>query len=384
LIIHCSSTAMRRDPFLPGDLTPRSRRSGRPRVVLLVAALAGSLGSATVVGFSLRGDAPSASGKAADAAAHRAAAVAPRSYDGMLEPTPSWSLEALAFVQNPLLAAEFSSPARPEGATEPRATLPREEQPPPPPDPKTARSIQTPPLPVPRPADLRGPSAPGPSQTVDRAISRPKRTAAVPVAPEDNRSFFEKLFGVQRAQGPALGYAALGSGAPNEAPQTRTSPSLDLGAATAVYDISARTLTLPNRERLEAHSGLGDKLDDPRFVHVRMRGATPPGTYDLTEREQPFHGVRALRLNPVGGSGAVHGRTGLLAHTYLLGPKGDSNGCVSIRDYDRFLQAYLRGEVKRLVVVPGRGGDGLPGIASPSNSSGGGPRRLSALHTGDM
>jgi hypothetical protein len=53
----------------------------------------------------------------------------------------------------------------------------------------------------------------------------------------------------------------------------------------------------------------------------------------------------------VGGSGAIYGRAGLLAHTYMLGPKGDSNGCVSFRNYDRFLQAYRRGEVRRLIVV---------------------------------
>jgi len=35
----------------------------------------------------------------------------------------------------------------------------------------------------------------------------------------------------------------------------------------------------------------------------------------------------------------------------MLGPNGDSNGCVSFRNYDAFLQAYLRGEVKRLAVV---------------------------------
>ena len=61
-------------------------------------------------------------------------------------------------------------------------------------------------------------------------------------------------------------------------------------------------------------------MDDPRNVHLKMRGATPPGTYDLTEREALFHGVRAIRLNPVGGSGAIHGRVGLLAHTSMLGP----------------------------------------------------------------
>ncbi|RZK88721.1 MAG: DUF2778 domain-containing protein, partial [Methylobacterium sp.] len=118
--------------------------------------------------------------------------------------------------------------------------------------------------------------------------------------------------------------------------------------------------------KLEAHSGLGEMMDDPRNVHVRMRGATPPGTYDLTEREDLFHGVRAIRLTPVGGTAAVYGRVGLLAHTYMLGPTGASNGCVSFKDYQAFLQAYLRGEVQRLVVVPGRGQDAPPSVAQQS------------------
>ena len=82
-----------------------------------------------------------------------------------------------------------------------------------------------------------------------------------------------------------------------------------------------------------------------------MRGATPPHLYTLTPREALFHGVEALRLNPVGGGGAIYGRAGLLAHTFMLGPNGDSNGCVSFRDYSAFLQAYKRGEVRRLAVV---------------------------------
>src|SRR5262249_10748308 len=54
---------------------------------------------------------------------------------------------------------------------------------------------------------------------------------------------------------------------------------------TAIYDITARVVYLPNGERLEAHSGLGQLMDDPRYVHRRMVGATPPGTYKLTLRE---------------------------------------------------------------------------------------------------
>ncbi|MFY9832656.1 MAG: tlde1 domain-containing protein, partial [Methylocystis sp.] len=70
---------------------------------------------------------------------------------------------------------------------------------------------------------------------------------------------------------------------------------------TAVYDISAHTVYLPNGTTLEAHSGLGDRLDDPRHVRERMRGPTPADVYELALREQLFHGVQALRLKPVGG-----------------------------------------------------------------------------------
>ncbi len=102
--------------------------------------------------------------------------------------------------------------------------------------------------------------------------------------------------------------------------------------------------------RLEAHSGLGDRIDDPRFVDERDHGATPPGVYQLTLRESLFHGVQALRLNPIGG-GFTFNRVGLLAHPYMLGPNGDSNGCVSFKTYDVFLRAFQSGEVKRLAVV---------------------------------
>ena len=135
--------------------------------------------------------------------------------------------------------------------------------------------------------------------------SRRAKMAAEPPTPADTRSFFDKLFGVQSSAGPALAYAAPESSPQNLAPGVKLSPAPSTaGPGTALYDISARIVYMPNGERLEAHSGLGDKIDDPRFVHVRMSGAT----------------------------------------------------------YDKFLRAYLRGEVKRLVVVAGRGQDGPPGI----------------------
>ena len=127
--------------------------------------------------------------------------------------------------------------------------------------------------------------------------------------------------------------------------------ALGYDSFTAVYDISARAVYLPGGGTLEAHSGLGSKIDNPDHVGERMVGATPPGTYELKPREKLFHGVKALRMLPVDSESTL-GRTGLLLHSYMLGPNGDSNGCVSIKNYERFLKAYEDGAVTRLVVVP--------------------------------
>jgi hypothetical protein len=91
-------------------------------------------------------------------------------------------------------------------------------------------------------------------------------------------------------------------------------------------------------------------MDDARYVHLKRLGPTPPNSYKLVMREEPFHGVRAIRLVPVG-DGNMFGRDGLLAHSYMLGPNGQSNGCVSFSDYPAFLDAYQRGELDRLIVV---------------------------------
>jgi hypothetical protein len=119
---------------------------------------------------------------------------------------------------------------------------------------------------------------------------------------------------------------------------------------TAIYDITAQAVYLPNGEKLEAHSGLGSYMDNPRHVHLRMRGSTPPNTYTLKLREKLFHGVQAIRMTPVN-EDAMFGRDGILAHSYLLGPNGQSHGCVSFRDYPRFLRAFMNGEIDRIVVV---------------------------------
>jgi Protein of unknown function (DUF2778) len=119
---------------------------------------------------------------------------------------------------------------------------------------------------------------------------------------------------------------------------------------TAVYDISARVVYMPNGAKLEAHSGFGNLMDDPGHVSERNVGATPPNVYDLKPRERLFHGVPALRMIPADNKG-LFGRSGLLAHSYMMGPNGDSNGCVSFKNYEKFLKAFQNGEIKRLAVV---------------------------------
>ncbi|MGF9763264.1 tlde1 domain-containing protein [Microvirga sp. 0TCS3.31] len=285
----------------------------------------------------------------------------------LINPNPTLKPGALAFKQDAPLQPGFRSSVQREVRVAPSQPLPD----PAPPVELAQALAPTPalmPLPVPRPADLRAPRPPNSSQVASAPPAMTPRMPAAPTAaPADNRNFFEKLFGVRPASPPdaALSYAALDRGTGSIAPTARFGSTPDLASGgTAVYDIVAQTVYMPNGEKLEAHSGLGDMMDNPRHVNVRMRGSTPPGTYILTEREALFHGVRAIRLNPVGGSGAIYGRDGILAHTYLLGPRGDSNGCVSFKDYDKFLQAYLRGEVRRLIVTAGRGQDLVPPIAS--------------------
>ncbi|MCP3408150.1 DUF2778 domain-containing protein [Bradyrhizobium sp. CCGB01] len=176
----------------------------------------------------------------------------------------------------------------------------------------------------------------------------------------DNRNFFEKF----------TDKIKLASLTPDSGLFTAKAPdlaALGYDSRTAVYDIKAKALYLPSGVALEAHSGMGALMDDPDHVDQRMVGATPPATYDLKPREKLFHGIRALRLTPTDGTSAL-GRVGLLTHSYMLGPRGDSNGCVSIKDYDRFLKAWDNGEFNRLVVVPSLSGSAIAAQRASTDS----------------
>jgi hypothetical protein len=87
-------------------------------------------------------------------------------------------------------------------------------------------------------------------------------------------------------------------------------------------------------------------------------------------RESRFHGVEAIRLTPVNGKNP-YGRNGLLAHTEMLrGRPEQSNGCVAFKDYERFLKAFKRGKITRMIVVPGKSRHSLPGTAVADAGSG--------------
>ena len=212
-------------------------------------------------------------------------------------------------------------------------------------------ALNVPPSPS-RPADAKPAKSAGMSI---RDMAQRAKNAVLSIATNEKMSITEKLWGKEpSSRGSLLSYASAdasvtGSIGREQNPVLGGSPPYDRD--TAVYDISAHMVYLPDGSKLEAHSGLGSELDDPRSARIRMRGVTPPHIYELKPREALFHGVPALRLNPIGGEETIYGRSGLLAHTFMLGPNGDSNGCVSFRDYNAFLNAYRNQGIKKLAVV---------------------------------
>ena len=285
-------------------------------------------------------------------------------------PSPTAAPRAEANPYGDLVTSGFGSSSRFASAESSVPTPPV-----PPADLRLSQDAAGVPLPPRRPSALaRQDDEPAPA-VVARLEPRVSAPAAVPAAPSAP-GLLEKLFGgvssAPKTPETRLAYAppppvsgagvssALGNrgglGSPNgfggflsNLNIGSSNPTSRYGERVAVYDISAHVVYMPDGTRIEAHSGLGEARDDPNKVNERMRGPTPPATYALTPREGSFHGVDALRLTPIDGN--VFGRAGLLAHTYMLGAEGDSNGCISFRDYDAFLRAYRNGQVSKVVVV---------------------------------
>jgi hypothetical protein len=331
--------------YTSGDVQVLGSRSDRPQRLMGSAAMACvAFACSWTLAVNLAGpraDAIDVSGTVPDPIAH----TAPRG-DRLVVAAPSplrgsrviSKSEALLFDPRFAMGASSqsfaaSAPAQPGGWSAPPAQLALE----------TARDNESAPteqiaqnaVPLPQPAP----------QTRTAAL-RDGAHRVVADAVADTRSIWDKLFG-KPASALTLAYASAETGSLG----SEHNSALGLyDRSTAVYDITAHKVYLPDGTALEAHSGLGALLDDPRHADVKMRGVTPPAVYDLQPREALFHGVEALRLIPEDEDKAL-GRDGLLAHSYMLGPNGDSNGCVSFRDYDAFLQAYKNHEITRLAVV---------------------------------
>jgi hypothetical protein len=265
----------------------------------------------------------------------------------------------------PLISAPATVPSGPSLSFEDRfaASAPQGVEPAPQPEtPKVAEAAKPKETATAAPVQVAAISPQRPAETKParstgaavRDMAQRAKAAVMSIATNERQTVFEKLWGKQPSHGSLLSFASAdasitGSLGQNQNPALGGSAPYD--RSTAVYDISAHTVYLPDGTRLEAHSGLGNKLDDPNSANIRMRGVTPPHIYELKPREALFHGVPALRLNPIGGEESIYGRSGLLAHSFMLGPNGDSNGCVSFRDYNAFLNAYRNQGIKRLAVV---------------------------------
>ncbi|MFH1346383.1 MAG: DUF2778 domain-containing protein [Pseudomonadota bacterium] len=218
---------------------------------------------------------------------------------------------------------------------------------------KAPKEIETKPTDVKTSGDKTAKAAPA---TSARDMAQRAKAAVMSIASNDKPNMVEKLWGKQPAAGGLLAYASADADVTGSIIDTRSQSPMMGGSPpydrqTAVYDISAKMVYLPDGTKLEAHSGLGSKMDDVRYSHVRMQGVTPPHIYELKPREALFHGVPVLRLTPIGGKEKIFNRDGLLAHPYLLGPSGQSNGCVSFKDHYAFLDAYRNKGIRRLAVL---------------------------------
>ena len=211
---------------------------------------------------------------------------------------------------------------------------------PPSPDRQVAQMAR---LPVPRPADA-GPAA-GPAKNTACSLIREMTQSAKarpcwrPSRKRETHDLRQAVWQL-KSSGATLAYASADASATGTIDRPKTAPgrigalrSVDRGLAI----FRAVRLICPDGTKLEAHSGLGSKLDDPKFVArqdvspdaaARLRPGAAGGAV-------PWRSG-ALRLIPVGGDEAIYGRSGLLAHTYMPGPNGDpaTAAFLSRRDYN--------------------------------------------------
>src|SRR4051812_43154531 len=135
---------------------------------------------------------------------------------------------------------QFAAPT----ALQAEIQLPRDASPLPP---AAARLAQEAVLPKPRPPELSGVRTP--TGALQAMAQRDKALASV-----SEPSIFEKFFGKPKEAAPALAYATSDGGVFGNGQSMTTGRSLASDGQTAIYDISARTVYMPDGTRLEAHS----------------------------------------------------------------------------------------------------------------------------------
>src|ERR1700748_2800416 len=152
-----------------------------------------------------------------------------------------------------------------------------------------------------------------------RDMAQRAKAAVMSIASNEKPSMVEKLWGKEPSHS-LLAYASADASAITGSIGREQNPAMGGSAPydrdTAVYDITAHTVYLPDGSKLETHFGLGDNMDDPASQQIRIRG------------------VPRRRPPPV-----------------MLGSAGASNGCVSFRDYNAFLNAYRNQGIRKLAVV---------------------------------
>jgi hypothetical protein len=116
---------------------------------------------------------------------------------------------------------------------------------------------------------------PAPGETTAQRTVASAPAAAAPGQP-DNRNIFQRILG---------------------ALSQLSAPSA--GGGTAVYDIAAHTVYMPNGERLEAHSELGSNLDDPRSFSQKNRAPWRNGTNPRARCAPIEAAVRLGRSKPL-------------------------------------------------------------------------------------
>ncbi len=220
------------------------------------------------------------------------------------------------------LKSIFNAPAEPDyaPATQPRIAVA------PAPNPPPRQQAPLFPQKPSSPSVALGPSVPAPpTRPIDLNVAAP---AVVALAPSPTPGPEKKTDGVELAPKP---------------------PALNqFDRFTAVYDLMAHTVFLPDGSRLEAHSGLGPL------------GTIPPMSWKRT-------GARRRRMNmnsrcaracstacrrcgsiPSAGRMRSMAAPGCSPTPTCWGPDGDSNGCVSFKNYDAFLAAFQSGPSRSL------------------------------------